>query len=423
MSSTARLTSQLKAVQGWAEVSFVGASLQIPLSSNLESVRCSVVVNKQGVAVTRNSSACAFSESVLWNQEVTFPCCLDWDIEFSIRAVSNRNKEVVAVSDVMLVQSAGRLTLPLRIGAKRVGELEVSLVFHPNYRSFKYLAIGCYLSEQLSYSLTNSLLNDLRKTSNTTEGQMHATATEDDVMSIVATIDNFTTFLTDEETYHKELCAALNIPFDRTVRGDPEKQLSTGRFESLLRQRHSTPQQVPIHRVAKGAKNFLAKLLDGLPQVPCDCVICCAVSRLLCSKLCSTFDSQPPPVSMDIVEKIINIYTQALFVPDIRRAGSTPASHAKATEMALTWSQFAQLCIVCALWYLQQAVSAHELLAQCTSLTLEELAALRFGFAQYDAELSSVISVSDLHSLLQVSALLPWLIFLQRWSRDLAYRL
>jgi hypothetical protein len=267
MSSTARLTSQLKAVQGWAEVSFVGASLQIPLSSNLESVRCSVVVNKQGVAVTRNSSACAFSESVLWNQEVTFPCCLDWDIEFSIRAVSNRNKEVVAVSDLMLVQSAGRLTLPLRIGAKCVGELEVSLVFHSNYRSFKYLAIGCYLSEQLSYSLTNSLLNDLRKTSNTTEGQMHATATEDDVMSIVATIDNFTTFLTDEETYHQELCAALNIPFDRSARGDPEKQLSTGRFESLLRQRHATPQQVPIHRVAKGAKNFLAKLLEGLPQV------------------------------------------------------------------------------------------------------------------------------------------------------------
>jgi hypothetical protein len=109
---------------------------------------------------------------------------------------------------------------------------------------------------------------------------------------------------------------------------------------------------------------------------------------------------------MDIVEKIINIYTQALFVPDIRRAGSTPASQAKATEMALTWSQFAQLCIVSALWYLQQAVSAHELLAQCTSLTLEELAALRFGFAQYDAELSSIISVSDLHSLLQVNTML-----------------
>lgn len=112
------------------------------------------------------------------------------------------------------------------------------------------------------------------------------------------------------------------------------------------------------------------------------------------------------------MEKILNIYTHALFVPDLRRSSlaghpthtqQTPHTTA-APEMSLTWNQFAQLCVVSALWFLQQAAAAHELLGQCTStsLTLEELAALRFGFSQYDSELSGVISVSDLRSLLQV---------------------
>jgi hypothetical protein len=111
-------------------------------------------------------------------------------------------------------------------------------------------------------------------------------------------------------------------------------------------------------------------------------------------------------VATDLVEKLLNIYTQALFITS-SRAVPAAAAHAAAqageeAEMSLTWSQFAQLCVVCALWFLQQAVAALQLLSQCPNLTLPEYAALRFGFSQYDNDLSGCIQSTDLQSLLQV---------------------
>lgn len=110
---------------------------------------------------------------------------------------------------------------------------------------------------------------------------MHAIVSEDEVLSIVAVVDNFTTFLTDEETYHEELCLALGIPLEKgraaMTAGEQEKHLSH-RYDSLLRQRRvATPQLVPIHRVASGAKNFLHKLLGDLPQVGMTVSFCCIV--------------------------------------------------------------------------------------------------------------------------------------------------
>lgn len=90
--------------------------------------------------------------------------------------------------------------------------------------------------------------------------------------------------------------------------------------------------------------------------------------------------------------------------------------------MSLTWNQFAQFCVTAALWFLQQAVTAHQLLAQCSNLTLAELDALRFGFSQYDTELSGLIQASDLHSLLQVSVqTLRSVYVFMRASHSLAY--
>jgi hypothetical protein len=116
--------------------------------------------------------------------------------------------------------------------------------------------------------------------------------------------------------------------------------------------------------------------------------------------------TQAPPVATDLVEKLLNIYTQALFVTSSSRAAAHSAhSGEEEAEMSLAWSQFAQFCVVCALCFLQQAVAALQLLSQCPNLTLPEYAALRFGFSQYDNDLSGCIQSTDLQSLLQVSAL------------------
>jgi hypothetical protein len=274
-SSTARLTSQLKSVQGWAELVFVSASIELPLSSNLETVRCSAVTAKGGCSITKNSSASAYSSYIVWNETETFPCCLDWDIEFTITVKTNRDKNIVAVTDVILIQSTGKISLPLRVGAKCVGELEVSLVFHPNQRSFKYLSIGCYLSEQLSYTLTNDILQTLNRNSGSVGDSLQSIASEEDAASIITAADRFTTFLTEENVYESELCTALNIHQPETegkARKMPPDSRYPRNYDAMLHQRPvNTPKLVPIHRVVIGTKKFLAKLLENVAQVVFDC--------------------------------------------------------------------------------------------------------------------------------------------------------
>ena len=135
-------------------------------------------------------------------------------------------------------------------------------------------------------------------------------------------------------------------------------------------------------------------------------------------------------MTINLIEKQLTIFTQSLFLPStdssaghgsFSAGGSSgsgggssgsggmreslslsSASSDSAIEMHLTWAQFAQFCVVAALWFLQQAVAANALLAQCSNLTLPELDALRFGFSQYDTDLSGVISTADLYCLLQV---------------------
>lgn len=111
-------------------------------------------------------------------------------------------------------------------------------------------------------------------------------------------------------------------------------------------------------------------------------------------------------MTIDLVEKLLNIHTQSLFVSDIQRFKTVSAqgkANTEDVEMSLTWGQFSQFCVSCAMWFLQQAVAAHHLLLECETLTLPELDALRFGFSQYDADLSGIIPSSDLQSLLQVN--------------------
>jgi hypothetical protein len=272
-SSTARLTSQLKSVQGWAELVFVSASIELSLPSNLETVRCSAVTAKDCCSITKNSSACAYSQYIVWNETETFPCCLDWDIQFSITAKSNRDKGIVAVTDVILIQSTGKINLPLRVGAKCVGELEVSLVFHPNQRSFKYLSIGCYLSEQLSYTLTNDILKTLNRNSGSVGDSLQSISSEEDAANIITAADRFTTFLTEENVYQSELCLALNIQSENEgkARTTPSDSRYPRSYDALLHQRQvNTPKLVPVHRAVSGAKKFLSRLLENVAQVRYD---------------------------------------------------------------------------------------------------------------------------------------------------------
>lgn len=170
-------------------------------------------------------------------------------------------------SDLSTVNISGAYNIPIRLGAKCIGELEVLVAFHPNYQSFKYLAIGCTLSEQLSYSLTKNILTDLNNTS--AEEAMHAIGSEEDIMSIFAAVDNFTTFLTQEEVYNGELCLALGIKTSYSGNmNSPLDSADARNYRSLLAEHpFDLPKEVPAHRVAAGAKNFLSKLLEELPQV------------------------------------------------------------------------------------------------------------------------------------------------------------
>ena len=81
----------------------------------------------------------------------------------------------------------------------------------------------------------------------------------------------------------------------------------------------------------------------------------------------------------------------------------------------LAWDQLLTLCIISALWVLQQALTASSLIIENNAqflgakdreesvlLTLSELDGLRFGFNLYDKELSGEMAAADLPLLLQV---------------------
>ena len=283
----ARLTSQLKSVIGSATVMIVGANLSVPFFESIESMQCEVLVDKQGAKIIRQTSKCQYESFPQWNETVQFHCCVDWDIQFfvSIVASSNENdgESVELCSDLVDMETNGVSKIPLRIGTKQVGELEISLVFYPNYQSFKYLSVGCYLSEQLPYSLVNTILSDLNK-STMEERMLHADSeAEDDIISVIAAVDNFTTFLTEEDTYNRELCTALNLKTQQNNRASrmPAQQQGyeherTRSYSSLLAERNAElPSSIPLHKVAMGAKCFLMKLLGKLPQVRnMFCVLC-----------------------------------------------------------------------------------------------------------------------------------------------------
>ena len=84
------------------------------------------------------------------------------------------------------------------------------------------------------------------------------------------TVDNFTTFLTNEKSFHGELCLALNIKanYDGILHKPNNKEESSG---LLLLNKNSMgsdiPKYIPIYRVVSGTMNFLIKLMGHLPQV------------------------------------------------------------------------------------------------------------------------------------------------------------
>eukprot|EP00600_Ochromonadales_sp_CCMP1393_P007345 CAMPEP_0174957576 /NCGR_PEP_ID=MMETSP0004_2-20121128/2147_1 /TAXON_ID=420556 /ORGANISM="Ochromonas sp., Strain CCMP1393" /LENGTH=128 /DNA_ID=CAMNT_0016205697 /DNA_START=168 /DNA_END=551 /DNA_ORIENTATION=- len=80
---------------------------------------------------------------------------------------------------------------------------------------------------------------------------------------------------------------------------------------------------------------------------------------------------------------------------------STGTSADDIDAQELSWSQFSHFCIAASLWFIQQATTANQLVSQCQALSLTELDALRFGFYQYDTELSGTIATSDLFCLLE----------------------
>jgi len=192
------------------------------------------------------------------------------------------------------------------------------------------------------------------------------------VLSIIAAADNFTTFLTEEDTFTAVLCKALSIP--GPAQASRMEGASSSGFGSLACAKVHMPSSVPLHKVATGAKVALADLLGNLRQAP--------------------------PVTLALIEKQLSIYAECLAVTsdggvDFDIGGG------RCADEALTWNQFAQFCIVSGLWFMQQATAANTLLRTVPDMTLQELDALRFGFSQYDSQLSGSVSSSDLYVLLQ----------------------
>lgn len=210
---------------------------------------------------------CSIEPFPQWNESFILRCYPHWGVEFSVTGKDRCEAVTQLQSDLISFQHPGLSKIPVRFGVKCVGELQISIIFHPNYRSFKYLTIGCNLSEQLSFTLTNTILSDLN--TNSFEEKMHAIASEEDIISIIAAVDNFTTFLTQDAAYAGELCLALKLKTSYNGKlHNPPVVDDPHNYRSLLSQESATlPKSIPLHKVAIGAKNFLGKLLDNLPQV------------------------------------------------------------------------------------------------------------------------------------------------------------
>lgn len=265
MSSSARLSSQLKGIAGSADLVIIGVHLDGQWARSFEKVRCIAIIDKEQTNISRQTSLCTSGTLPQWNETFTLRCFSHWGLEFILTGTDQQGDTIQMHSDLISFQHPGICNVPVRYGVKCVGELQVSVVFHPNYRSFKYLALGCTLSEQLSYSLINTILTELN-----TQDKMHAIASEDDIIRIIAAVDNFTTFLTQEEAYSGELCLALKLKtsYNGKLHNPPDSD-DPHHYKTLLtKEAPVLPKSIPLHKVAIGAKNFLSKLLDDLPQVP-----------------------------------------------------------------------------------------------------------------------------------------------------------
>lgn len=265
--SSARLSSQLRGLSGTADLVIIGLHLDSQWSKKFEKLRCTAIIDREQANISRQTALCSIGTFPQWNETFTFRCFSHWGVEFIVSGIDQRDEMVQLQSDLASFQQLGVCTVPVRYGAKCVGELQVSIAFHPNYRSFKYLAIGCNLSEQLAFSLTNSILAELDTKS--IEDKMYAIASEDDIIRIITAVDNFTTFLTRDVAYTGELCLALKLKtsYNGKLHNPPDAN-DPHNYRSLLSQENALlPKSIPLHKVAIGAKNFLSKLLDDLPQV------------------------------------------------------------------------------------------------------------------------------------------------------------
>lgn len=96
-----------------------------------------------------------------------------------------------------------------------------------------------------------------------------------------------------------------------------------------------------------------------------------------------------------MLEKQLAIYQSVTFHGSDAKGGSS------SEEDSITWSQLVYFTVVAGLWLLQQALIASNLCAEF-DISVAELDAIRFGFSQYDTQLSGEIPAGDVFYLLQV---------------------
>jgi hypothetical protein len=139
------------------------------MSDDVVSMHVEVVIaSYSGARIVRQSSSSsavphthephgAFDSNPTWEESVQFRACLDWEVKFSLLL---RNLEgipiTVLTSETMTIKALCAMhnhsmhsmhaysarsyaSIPLRMGAKLVGQLRISMTFFPNYGSFRYL--------------------------------------------------------------------------------------------------------------------------------------------------------------------------------------------------------------------------------------------------------------------------------------------
>eukprot|EP01038_Epipyxis_sp_PR26KG_P012703 gene12703-17035_t len=319
---------------------------------------------------------------VKWEQEFELRCCNSWDCEIVVaiqqKTIKNKikknrpnknysshrrvhfdqndyyNDEEISFilsdidilnTDVISLANTNKnsiQSIPLRQGARCVGEIQLTLMFIPNHQSFQFLSIECTLKPDLPLRVLEEML--ARLVLNNRDD--HRNENYYDINNaIIGAIDFFLSFVKDQVGLSHLLSQSIKTVDSNDIRN------------------------ISIAKAANISKTFLSSIVLNLPM--------------------------SPQVTLNFIEKALSIFLK-IFHP----LNSSSVDDSDYSDDSIEWNQFMTFILVVGLWLIQTTVLMNNL-KNDFSMSVKELDAVRFGFAQYDYELTGEIMASDLRYLLQ----------------------